>query len=403
MAIPTEKPSFGPLDGVKVVYAAVELACPKAADLMADWGADVIWLENTGAGDTIRDTANVKQAERRNQRSVSINYFSEEGKKAFFEIVKDADIFMEASKGGTWARKGITDDVLWELNPKMVIVHVSGFGQEGDPKMVKRAAYDLTVMAYSGIIMQNGTPEQPMLPGPYAGDYFNTLMIGFSTMAALYKAEKSGKGESIDLAMYETLLSIGQYYLVDYLNDGVKWPRPGARNQNLCGIGVYKCADGFIALNLFGIRQNKWMLETLGMGDVWGSPEVPDDTASLWLSMPIAPEFEKRLEKWLSERTKLELEDVLAEQGIAAQSVYEFEDMVADEHMKMRGNFIEWETKDGDTFKGLSPMPRFEQTPGQVWRPMPEQGGDTIDVLTKLGYTPEQIDELIAANVVKAG
>ena len=88
MAIPTEKPSFGPLDGVKVVYAAVELACPKAADLMADWGADVIWLENTGAGDTIRDTANVKQAERRNQRSVSINYFSEEGKKAFFEIVR---------------------------------------------------------------------------------------------------------------------------------------------------------------------------------------------------------------------------------------------------------------------------------------------------------------------------
>lgn len=195
---------------------------------------------------------------------------------------------------------------------------------------------------------------------------------------------------------------MSQYYLVDYLNDGVKWPRAGARNQNLCGIGVYKCADGFIALNLFGIRQNKWMLETLGMGDVWGTPEVPEDTASLWLSMSIAPEFEKRLEQWLSERTKLDLEDILAEQGIAAQSVYEFEDMVADEHMKMRGNFIEWETKDGDTFKGLSPMPRFEQTPGQVWRPMPAQGGDTIDVLTKLGYTADEIDALIAQNVVKA-
>lgn len=76
--------------------------------------------------------------------------------------------------------------------------------------------------------------------------------------------------------------------------------------------------------------------------------------------------------------------------------------MVADEHMKMRGNFIEWETKDGDTFKGLSPMPRFEQTPGQVWRPMPAQGGDTIDVLTKLGYTADEIDALIAQNVVKA-
>ena len=120
MTLPTEKPSFGPLDDVKVVYAAVELACPKAADLMADWGADVTWLENTGAGDTIRDTAYIKQAERRNQRSVALNYFSEEGKEIFFKMIKDADIFMEASKGGTWARKGITDEVLWEINPKLV-------------------------------------------------------------------------------------------------------------------------------------------------------------------------------------------------------------------------------------------------------------------------------------------
>ena len=314
MAIPTEKPSFGVLDDVKVVFAAMEEAVPRACNIMADWGADVTWLENTGYGDTVRDAKNAAQAERRNCRSVALNQFTPEGKEVLLKMLADTDIFFESSKGGTWQRKGITD---W--------------------------------------------------------------------------------------AMYEGIMYMSQYYLVDYLNDGVKWPRAGARNQNLCGIGVYKCADGFIALNLFGIRQNKWMLETLGMGDVWGSPEVPDDTASLWLSIPIAPEFEKRLEKWLSERTKLELEDVLAEQGIAAQSVYEFEDMVADEHMKMRGNFIEWETKDGDTFKGLSPMPRFEQTPGQVWRPMPEQGGDTIDVLTKLGYTPEQIDELIAANVVKAG
>ncbi|MDR2722079.1 MAG: CoA transferase, partial [Coriobacteriaceae bacterium] len=234
MTIETNKPAFGVLDRVKIVYSAVELAAPKACDLMADWGADVTWLENTGAGDTIRDTPWIKQAERRNQRSVSLNYFSEEGKEILFKMIKDADIFIEASKGGTYAKKGVTDEVLWEHNPKLVIVHVSGFGQEGEPAMVNRAAYDLTVMAYSGYMCQNGTQEQPMNPGPYAGDYFNTLMIASSTLAALYRAQKTGKGESIDLAMYETLLSIGQYYLVDYLNADVIWPRPGARNQNLC-------------------------------------------------------------------------------------------------------------------------------------------------------------------------
>ena len=242
-----------------------------------------------------------------------------------------------------------------------------------------------------------------MITMPYSGDYINSYLLIAASLAALRKAERTGEGESIDWAMYEGIMYMSQYYLVDFLNDGVKWPRAGARNQNLCGIGVYECADGFLALNLFGIRQNKWMLETLGMGDVWGTPEVPEDTASLWLSMPIAPEFERRLEAWLKERTKLDLEAILAEQGIAAQSVYEFEDMVADKHMAMRGNFVEWETKDGETFKGLSPMPRFEQTPGQIWRPMPAKGGDTADVLTKLGYTPEQIAALEEEGAIRCG
>ena len=97
-----------------------------------------------------------------------MNYFSDEGKEILFKMLADADVFIEASKGGTWARaRASPDEVLWEINPKLVIVHLSGFGQSGDPKMVKRAAYDLTVMAYSGIIMsQNGTQEQPMNPAP---------------------------------------------------------------------------------------------------------------------------------------------------------------------------------------------------------------------------------------------
>ena len=103
--------------------------------------------------------------------------------------------------------------MLWEINPRLVIVHVSGFGQTGEPAMVKRAAYDLTVMAYSGYMSQNGTPEQPMNPGPYAGDYINTLMILSSSLAALHKVARTGVGESIDVAMYETLLKIGRAHV----------------------------------------------------------------------------------------------------------------------------------------------------------------------------------------------
>ncbi|MCL1797056.1 MAG: L-carnitine CoA-transferase [Eggerthellaceae bacterium] len=403
MTIETNKPAFGVLDGVKIVYSAVELAAPKACDLMADWGADVTWLENTGAGDTIRDTPWIKQAERRNQRSVSLNYFSEEGKEILFKMIKDADIFIEASKGGTYAKKGVTDEVLWEHNPKLVIVHVSGFGQEGEPAMVNRAAYDLTVMAYSGYMCQNGTQEQPMNPGPYAGDYFNTLMIASSTLAALYRAQKTGKGESIDLAMYETLLSIGQYYLVDYLNADVIWPRPGARNQNLCAIGEYKCKDGFIGLCVYGVDQNKYLLESIGLGHLWGSEEIPEDCSALWLSNPHAKEIERKLEAYCEANNRRDIEADFAAHRIAAQIVMEFPDLVEEEHLKARKVWLDWETEDGSTFHGLNVFPRFKNNPGQVWRPMPRLGQDSADVLSKLGYSEDEIAALAENGVVKLG
>lgn len=403
MSLPTEKPHFGVLDDVKVVFAAMEEAVPRACNIMADWGADVIWLENTFYGDTVRDAKNAAQAERRNMRSVSINQFDPEGREVFLKMLADTDIFFESSKGGTWKRKGITDEDMWAVNPKLIIVHTSGYGQYGTPDRVTRAAYDGTVMSYSGMVSQNGTPDQPMITMPYSGDYINSYFLIAATLAALHKVKRTGEGESIDWAMYEPLMYMSQYYLVDFLNDGIKWGRAGARNQNLCGIGVYACKDGFIGLNLFGIKQNKWLVEELGLGDQWGTPDLPEDTASLWLSMPIAEEFEKRLNEYCLQRERLEVERIFSEHAIAAQIVYEFEDMVEDPHMAARGDFVEWETADGTTFKGLSPMPRFEQTPGQIWRPMPSIGGDTMDVLTKLGYSEDEVRALAEKDVVRIG
>ena len=248
---------------------------------------------------------------------------------------------------------------------------------------------------------QNGTQEQPMNPGPYAGDYFNSLMVVSSTLAALHKANRTGKGESIDMAMYETLLAIGQYYLVDYLNEGILWPRPGARNQNLCGIGEYKCNDGFLGVCLYGVDQNKYFLETIGLGHLWGTEDIPEDTSGLWLSNPHAAEIEAAFEAYCLEHSKYEIEADFAAHRIAAQVVMEFEDLVKEEHLKLRDDFMDWETEDGKTFKGLGVFPKFQQTPGQVWRPMPKQGGDTADVLTKLGYTADQIAALNESGVVK--
>ena len=360
MAMPTEKPSFGTLDGVKVVYAAVELACPKACDLMADWGADVTWLENTGAGDTIRDTAYIKQAERRNQRSVALNYFSEEGKEIFFKMIKDADIFLEASKGGTWARKGITDEVLWAINPKLVIVHISGFGQEGDPKMVKRAAYDLTVMAYSGLIMQNGTEEQPMLPGPYMGDYLNTLMIAASTLSALYRAEKTGKGESCDVAQYDTMFRLLDNYPANWFNKGYPKQgepvpfRTGNKSDQAACFSFYDTKEGnamFVAIVGQGPVTRGYPI--IGMGKPGVTEGIPKNCTGFPLFDPRGKKADELCAKFCAEHTCDEIEEIFNKAGIPCQRAYGPADIEKDPQYEARENIVEWDDQCFGKMKGL--------------------------------------------------
>lgn len=396
-------PGFGPLEGVKVVYSAVEIAAPTAAALMAEWGADVVWIENTRTGDSMRDTTFVKEMERRNQRSISMNPFKEEGREVLLDLIEDADIFIESSKGPTYARRGITDDLLWERNPKLVIVHVSGFGQYGVPERVNRAAYDLTVQAYSGYLAQNGTEDQPMAPLPYVGDYFTSEMVTASALAALHRAKATGEGESIDVAMYEVMLRVGAYYLMDYLNAGTRYPRPGARHPNLCGIGEYKCADGFIGLCVYGVPQNKYLLERIGLGHLWGTEEYPEDTAALWLDGPKAQLIEQKLDEFCLTQNAQELEDEFSEVGIAANAILEFDQMLAEEHLAQREAIVAWENQEGETVKGVGIFPKFVKRPGQIWRPMPTLGMDTDAVLSEVGYTPERIAELAENGIIRRG
>jgi L-carnitine CoA-transferase len=219
----------------------------------------------------------------------------------------------------------------------------------------------------------------------------------------VFKAQQTGEGESIDLSMYETLLRIGAYYMVDYLNDGTTYPRPGAGHQNLCGIGEYKCADGFIGLCLYGVKQNEYLLKTIGLGYLWGTEDYPTDTSGLWLSSPKAGLIEEKLKEYLSTRKVADVEQDFSEHAIAAGAVLEFDQILEEEHYKLREDFVEWDTVDGRRVKGIGIFPKFAKAPGQIWRPMPSLGMDTEDVLTRAGYTPAQLQELEDAKIIRRG
>lgn len=283
-------PSFGPLSGVRVVFSGIEIAGPFAGQMFAEWGAEVIWIENVAWADTIRVQPNYPQLSRRNLHALSLNIFKDEGREAFLKLMETTDIFIEASKGPAFARRGITDEVLWEHNPKLVIAHLSGFGQFGTEEYTNLPAYNTIAQAFSGYLIQNGDVDQPMPAFPYTADYFSGMTATTAALAALHKVRETGKGESIDIAMYEVMLRMGQYFMMDYFNGGEICPRmTKGKDPYYAGCGLYKCADGYIVMELVGITQINECFKDIGLAHILGTGSTGRHPAYPSRGMPLRP------------------------------------------------------------------------------------------------------------------
>ena len=165
MARKSEIPVFGPLAGLKVVHCSQSVAGPFAASMMADFGADVIWVENAAVTDVSRIAPGMAaQLDRRNMRTIALNLTTARGRELLLRMIEGADIFMEASRPGQYAGWGLADEAFWARNPRLVIAHISGFGQYGDPDYVRRASYDPVAQAFSGAMYMNGRPGLRSFP-----------------------------------------------------------------------------------------------------------------------------------------------------------------------------------------------------------------------------------------------
>ena len=393
-------PQAGPLAGVKAVLSGIEYAGPWAAQKMAEWGADVIWIENTHGGDTLR-LQPTKENDARNRRSIALDCFSEEGKEVLFKLVEDADIFLESSKGGTYARKGITDDALWSHNESLVIVHVSGFGLTGDPNYVTRASFDGVTQAFTGFLSQNGYPDRPPIASfPFIGDYITAFTALSSALAALINVRATGKGESIDVARCDSVMSVMGYNICEFLNEGKTYPRPGNYTAPYIGWGVYACKEGDVYMGLMGAKQVEYMLDQIGLSDIIGTKDYPEGTAYLFDYQEYADKIHEALIQWFAERTSDEAETELIANRIAAAKVNYLKDLPSNPHVVAREMLTEWETEDGTTTKGISIAPRFTNNPTQIWRSLPKHGQDTLDILEENGFATEQINFLKENGVI---
>jgi crotonobetainyl-CoA:carnitine CoA-transferase CaiB-like acyl-CoA transferase len=292
---------------------------------------------------------------------------------------------MESSKGGTYEKWCLTDDVLWEHNPKLVIVHVSGYGQKGVAEYVSRASWDPVGQAFSGHMYLNGLPEPnpPMLVNPVMCDYVTALNACWAALAALHRAEKTGEGESIDVSQFESLFKIQGAYPMMYFNDGYQFQRKGNSNPQVGGMGVWKSKDGkYIAILLGGAGPLKRAKPLLGLE---GDPDFPEGIQMARVGTPAGDKLTKALTDFCESHTGEELQKIFSENQIPAQLAYNYEMISKDPHYAARNDIVEWEDFQFGKVKGVGLGPKFQKRPGQIWRSAPLYGMDNEDILNDLG------------------
>lgn len=396
------KPEFGLLSDYRVVMIGLSVAAPFAGELYAEHGADVIWIENPRVVDSARIArkSGAWQQDRRNMRSLSINYVKGEGREAFLKLMGKTDVLIEASVGGKFRDIGLSDEVLWQHNQKLIIVHISGFGQTGVEEYVKRASYDPIAQAFGGVMRMNGLPGQPSAPAmPFPGDFTSAFYAFGMSLAALLKCQNTGKGESIDIAQYELMMRIQANYPTDYLRYSLDYIKEGDHSR-ICSIyGTYRCKDGNeIYLMLLGANSLSRGLGVIGLE--YGTNDYPEGSSFIPVDTPMAEKAEKALSVFLSRHTAEEAEAAFCAAGVPCSRLLSYEDAVNHPQYIARNVFTTWKAADGVTdIPGVNVMPKLKNCPGQIWRGAPNIGMDNEDILINLlGYDKEWVDKMYDEN-----
>ncbi|MDD5807238.1 MAG: CaiB/BaiF CoA-transferase family protein [Eggerthellales bacterium] len=403
-----EREQFGPLQGVKVVSLCQAIAGPFACALLGDLGADVIGIENPKGRDTSRPQNEFLQGwgtqlDRRNSRSLCMDVRKGRGREIFFQLLKETDILVEGFRGGQMVKWDMSDETLWEVNPKLVIVHISGFGQTGDPDYVSRASFDGIGQAFSGYMEMNGFGDRLPVPAfPQPSDYFTGLFGDVAALAAFHRAQVTGKGESIDIAQFEAMQRVSGFYLMNYLNTGALPVREGSHSTSSAGYGAYTCSDGvplYILVLGAGVVRN--LLPVLGIKQ-GEDPLFPVGMPVVAFKSEAGAALEAKLDEFFASHTAAEAEEILLGAGVPCSRIYTFADCVSDPHYQAREVYTSWKNEyDDNQIKGINVIPRLKNNPGKITRGMPLVGQHNEEILESLGVSTDEIAQLYDQGTIR--
>ncbi len=375
---PLQARQFGPLRGVRIISSGTIIAQPFAAAMAAEMGAEVIQIERPGVGDVWRDlefpvedesggsTAAGWIQDRRNTHHVTLNLADPQGKDLFLRLISTADIWMEASIPGAYDNWGLDDATVLEVNPRLVIAHVSGYGQSGHPDYLARASYDFIGQAFGGMMHLTGfpDPEPPVRAAPWIGDRITALFCLWSSLAGYIHAQRTGEGQVIDLAQYEAVHHILAGTTVAYYELGLERGRSGNKAGLFQPYDVFQAKDGWVIVAAVGGVFDR-VCRVLGLDPTeerWANARTDVESAE-------GIEFDAILRGWVEERTVAEVVETMNAGQVASCPIMSPKDTAEDPHFQMRNVHIEWDDVNlGRKVKGNGITPKFSKTPGEIWR-----------------------------------
>ncbi len=390
------------------------VAGPWAATYLADFGAEVIHVEGPPYGPPYADPTRVlhpllpegappedQVSESwvqygRNKLSLGLDVRHPLGKGVFLDLIARSDIWIDSSRPGTFARFGLSDRSLLRRNPRLVIVHLSGFGQTGDPRYIHRPSYDLIAQAFSGYLASQGNPppEPPMRTGTAINDLVTGLAGATSAVMAYVHALRTGRGQVVDLAASETFFLMMENMALDFFTRGVVRGRHGNAHPRLHPYEIYPARDGWIVLA--APTPTSWGK----LRDALGLPGGPQWDSMSWRGENRAT-VNERIEAFTRARTVVELEEFGVTHDIAISPILTMADIARNPHYRARRMLRSWTDPVLGRVTGAGIVPKFSRTPGRIWRGAPWVGQDNQRILGRiLGYPSARLRRLQESGVI---
>jgi formyl-CoA transferase len=395
--------SHGPLQGLKVIEMGQLIAGPFAAKTLSDFGAEVVKIEPPGAGDPLRQWRLVKdgtsvwwQVQSRNKRSVALDLRKPEGQGIVRKLVAEADVLIENFRPGAMEGWGLGPEVLQALNPRLIMLRVSGYGQTGPYR--DRPGFGVVGEAMSGLRHLTGEPGRvPVRVGVSIGDTLAALHGVIGILMALHHRHQSGQGQVIDVALYEAVFNCMESLLPEYSAFGAVRGPAGSALPGIAPTNAYACQDGGYALVAGnGDSIFKRLMQCIGRQDLADDPELGSNAGRV----KRVKELDAAIGAWTAGRTVDEALAALASAEVPSGKIYTVADIAADAHYAARGMLEQVTLDDGSALAVPGFVPKLSLTPGGHHRNAPALGQDTDAVLREVGLSEAQITELRARGVV---